>query len=84
MAPNVKDGRVHLHPERPNGGWSAASHRLCEPIYTRRRGTHVDPLPVAERAAAIGLTCIGDWVDNRSGHRIPAYIETTEAERVRT
>lgn len=32
--PNVKDGRVHEHPEHPGGGWSAASHRLCEPVYT--------------------------------------------------
>lgn len=34
--PNVNNGRVHLHPERPNGGWSVASHRPCEPVYTRR------------------------------------------------
>lgn len=40
--PNVKDGRVHDHPERPNGAWSEAMHRLCEPLY--RAGQEVvDP-----------------------------------------
>lgn len=34
--PNVKSGQVHLHPESPGGGWSVATHRLCEPVYTKR------------------------------------------------
>jgi hypothetical protein len=34
--PNVKKGQVHDHPERPGGSWSVASHRLCEPVYTKR------------------------------------------------
>jgi hypothetical protein len=34
--PNVKGGQVHEHPENPNGNWSAATHRLCEPVYTHR------------------------------------------------
>lgn len=34
--PNVNAGKVHEHPERPGRGWSEASHRLCEPVYTRR------------------------------------------------
>jgi len=33
---NVKDGRVHDHPENPGGGWSSASHRLCERVFTKR------------------------------------------------
>ena len=37
--PNVKDGRVHDHPENPGASWSIASHRLCEPVYTKRGGT---------------------------------------------
>jgi hypothetical protein len=32
--PNVKDGRVHDHPE--DGQWSRTMHRECEPVYTRR------------------------------------------------
>lgn len=36
--PNTKSGQVHDHPESPNGSWSVAHHRLCEPVYTRRRG----------------------------------------------
>lgn len=34
--PNVKSGQVHDHPENPGGGWSSASHRLCELVYTKR------------------------------------------------
>lgn len=37
--PNVNAGRVHDHPANPGRGWSAASHRLCEPVYTKRDGT---------------------------------------------
>lgn len=33
--PTVKDGRVHEHPERPNGSWSVPMHRLCQPVYSR-------------------------------------------------
>lgn len=29
---NVNAGRVHEHPANPGGGWSAASHRLCERV----------------------------------------------------
>lgn len=36
--PNTNAGRVHDHPENPGGGWSQASHRLCEPVYTARVG----------------------------------------------
>lgn len=35
--PNAKSGQVHEHPERPNGNWSVTSHRLCEPVYTKRK-----------------------------------------------
>ena len=34
--PNVVSGRVHDHPANPGRSWSAASHRLCEPVYTKR------------------------------------------------
>lgn len=34
--PNVNAGRVHDHPESPGRGWSTASHRLCEQVYTSR------------------------------------------------
>lgn len=34
--PNVKSGQVHDHPENPGRGWSEASHRQCEPVYTHR------------------------------------------------
>jgi hypothetical protein len=33
--PRVKSGQVHAHPEQPGRGWSSASHRQCEPVYTR-------------------------------------------------
>lgn len=35
-APNVKAGQIHDHPENPGRSWSSATHRLCEPVYTRR------------------------------------------------
>jgi hypothetical protein len=38
--PNVKSGQVHDHPEAPGRGWSHASHRLCEPVYTHRAVAH--------------------------------------------
>lgn len=34
--PNTNSGRVHDHPEHPGRGWSSSSHRLCEPVYTKR------------------------------------------------
>lgn len=33
---NVRGGTVHQHPASPGRGWSVATHRLCEPVYTRR------------------------------------------------
>lgn len=34
--PNVRSGQIHDHPVEPGRGWSTASHRLCEPVFTRR------------------------------------------------
>jgi hypothetical protein len=34
--PNVRSGQVHDHPENPGRGWSSASHRQCEQVYTKR------------------------------------------------
>lgn len=36
--PNTNAGKVHGHPERPNGNWSVTNHRLCEPLYRALRG----------------------------------------------
>lgn len=41
--PNVKSGQVHEHPEKPGRGWSSASHRLCEQVYTLRSRDKYEP-----------------------------------------
>lgn len=46
---NVKGGRVHDHPDQPGGSWSVASHRLCEPVYTKRTAIQTGGSNILER-----------------------------------
>lgn len=65
--PNCKSGQVHPHPENPNGGWSVANHRSCEPVYTRRpadgvaRTIALDEL--YDRVVAFGVQAFGETTD---------------------